>query len=288
MKELRVCAALAAVTSLLFAGSCAEEPKSKDLVYRVPGMEKVTVRSDLVYKKAGDLTLHADLYLPPNTPAEATLPAIIFVLGDAAPEVLRNAKDWAVFHSYGRLAGASGFAGVTFNHRSHENFARIGDVRSDIADLIGYVRANAPAWSINKDRICLWFFSGTGPHLVLAMGENADFVRCIVAYYPVLAAPVEAFASAASAAEFSSIAQLKRNAPRVPPILLAKAGRDAPFLNRLIDEFRAQALASNAPLEYLEHPQGRHAFDILDDDETSREIVRKTMEFIQHRFAQSQ
>ena len=64
-------------------------------------------------------------------------------------------------------------------------------------------------------------------------------------------------------------------------MLLAKAGRDAPFPNRLIDLLRAQAKASNLSLEYLEHPRGRHAFDILDDDDTSREILRRTMNFIE-------
>ncbi|HKS38530.1 MAG TPA: alpha/beta hydrolase [Verrucomicrobiae bacterium] len=258
----------------------AERSKGSDLVYRVPNMDKVMVHSNLVYKTAAGLPLEADVYLPQGTHSNATLPAIIFVLGDASPAVLRNAKDWEFFHSYGRLAAASGFVGITFNHRSSENFTKLPEMRGDIEDLVRYVRTNAPALSINKDQLCLWFFSGSGPHLSVGMGTNAGFVKCLVAYYPMLAVPTNVV-SADIAAEYSAIKQIKRHAPRVPPMLVAKAGRDAPSLNRLIDSLRDQAKASNLPLEYLEHPKGRHAFDILDDDDTSREILRRTMSFIE-------
>jgi acetyl esterase/lipase len=280
MKKVFLPLVLLLAALLLRPAVGAETSKRSDLVYRVPNMNKVMVHSNLVYKTAGGLPLQADLYLPQGTPSNAALPAIMFVLGDASPAVLRNAKDWEFFHSYGRLAAASGFAGVTFNHRSHENFTKLPEVRRDIADLVRYVGTNAPALSINKDKLCLWFFSGSGPHLSVGLGTNAGFVQCVVAYYPVLAVPPN-MVSAAMAVEYSSIEQIKRHAPRVPPMLLAKAGRDAPFLNRLIDLFRDQAKASNLLLEYLEHPKGRHAFDILDDDDTSREILRRTMSFIE-------
>jgi dienelactone hydrolase len=258
----------------------AEATKPPDLVYRVPNMDQVAVHSNLVYKTAASLALHADVYLPLGTTSNAALPAIIFVLGDASPPVLRNAKDWEFFHSYGRLAAASGFAGVTFNHRSSENFTKLPEVRADIEDLVSYVRTNAPLLSVNKDKLCLWFFSGSGPHLSVSMGTNAAWVKCVVAYYPMLAVPTNRV-SAALATEYSSIEQIKRHAPRVPPMLLAKAGRDTPVLNRLIDSLRDQAIASNLPLEYLEHPTGRHAFDILDDDDTSRDILRRTLSFVE-------
>ena len=281
VRQLAVATILLLVAALLLRPAVgAEKSKRSDLVYRVPNMDKVTVHSNLLYKTAGGLPLHADVYLPQGTPSNAALPAIIFVLGDASPAVLRNAKDWEFFHSYGRLAAASGFAGITFNHRSAENFTKLPEVRGDIEDLVRYVRTNAPALSVNKDKLCLWFFSGSGPHLSVGLGTNAAFVRCAVAYYPALAVPPNVV-NAAMAAEYSSIEQIKRHAPRVPPILLAKAGLDAPFLNRLIDSLRDQAKASNLPLEYLEHHKGRHAFDILDHDDTSREILRRTMSFIE-------
>ena len=37
------------------------------------------------------------------------------------------------------------------------------------------------------------------------------------------------------------------------------------------------------PLDLLDHPEGRHGFDILDDDDRSREIVGRTFDFLRRR-----
>jgi dienelactone hydrolase len=247
-----------------------------DLVYSIDGMEKVTVRSNVLFKRVEGLDLRADFYLPLRQ-TNSPVPAVIFVLGDASPEQLRNAKDWTVFRSYGRLVAASGFVGVTFNHRSSENHRKLADVQSDIRDAVSFVRDEGKNFGIDPKRFCLWYFSGAGPLLGIGMGANASSVRCIVAYYPILApAPGHGRFE-----EFSALAQMRRHAPNVPPLLLAKAGRDEPELNGLIDEFRKEAERLKLPLEYLEHPTGPHAFDILDDSEVSRGIIKKTITFIQ-------
>lgn len=41
-----------------------------------------------------------------------------------------------------------------------------------------------------------------------------------------------------------------------------------------------ESLLGGAPLELLNHPKGRHAFDILDDDDRSREIIARTFDFL--------
>ena len=113
------------------------------------------------------------------------------------------------------------------------------------------------------------------------MGTNAVGVRCIAAYYPLLAPAPGAPISDDLRRHYSAIEQLKRHAPHAPPLLLAKAGRDAPWLNANIDRLREQAAASRVVLELLEHPTGEHAFDIRNDDDTSREILRRTLSFIE-------
>lgn len=254
--------------------------EARDLVYRVPGMDRVLISSNLTYKKIDGIDLKADLYLPMTSRSNAPLPVIIYVLGDASAQTLRDAKDWRFLQSYGRLAAASGFAGITFNHRSSENFTRLPDVRRDITDLIEFVRTNATTLLVDKDRLCLWFFSGSGPHLGVTMGPNAPHVRCVVAYYPLLVP--DGLVGEEVRREFSSSQQLKRFAPAVPPMLLVKAGRDAASLNGLLNEFRTVAEEAKVPVEYLEHTQGQHAFDIFDDDDRSREILRRTMDFLRH------
>jgi acetyl esterase/lipase len=254
--------------------------RAADLVFSLADLTNAVVQSNVVFKRFEGGTLASDFYLPNGSRTNQASPAVIFVVGDASPEQLRGAKDWSFVRSYGRLAAASGWVGMTFNHRSSENFRKLFDVQSDIADALAYARRESARFSIDRDRLCLWFFSGSGPHLRVAMGTNAAFVRCLVAYYPVLAPPH----GHAEFATFSSITQLRQFAPRVPPILIAKAGQDAPVLNAMIDEFRRAAESLNLPFVYFEHPTGRHAFDLFNDDKTSREIITETLAFIRERF----
>jgi hypothetical protein len=45
--------------------------------------------------------------------------------------------------------------------------------------------------------------------------------------------------------------------------------------------FVQSALAANLPIEVMNHPDGQHAFDMLDADDRSREIIARTVTFVQ-------
>jgi hypothetical protein len=55
---------------------------------------------------------------------------------------------------------------------------------------------------------------------------------------------------------------------------------DAPPLNQGIDRFVSEALAANLDIEVMNHSHGRHSFDVLDDDDRSREIIASAVEFL--------
>ncbi len=80
--------------------------------------------------------------------------------------------------------------------------------------------------------------------------------------------------------EFSPATYIAARAGELPPIFLAKAGVDQPWLNESIDRFVAEALAHNVTLDLMTHPPGHHSFDILDDDRRSRQIIRGTLSFL--------
>jgi acetyl esterase/lipase len=70
--------------------------------------------------------------------------------------------------------------------------------------------------------------------------------------------------------------------PQKPPLLIVRAGQDRmPRLNETLDRFLSKALARNLPLTFVNHPDAPHAFDLFDDTETSREIVRQILAFMQ-------
>ena len=64
------------------------------------------------------------------------------------------------------------------------------------------------------------------------------------------------------------------------PRLLARAGLDHPLLNAYIERLLRGAIAKNVSIDFMNHPTGHHAFDILDDNARSREIIRATVEFL--------
>lgn len=62
-------------------------------------------------------------------------------------------------------------------------------------------------------------------------------------------------------------------------VLVAKAGLDHPAFNTSIDSFIREASAKNVALDFMIHPSGQHAFDVLDDVARSHEIIKRTLEF---------
>jgi acetyl esterase/lipase len=288
------CGAMVLVLAVVGGASAQEKREAKPMpgfaeivrmpvVYRVPGMDAVAVQRDVTYKTIGSSPLRMDIYSPPGLGATERRPAIVFVHGGPVP-VAADPKDWAVYVSYGRLAGASGWVGVTFNHRFHAP-DRVAEAAGDVADLLAGVRKNAASLHVDPDRLAVWAFSGGGPFLAPLLAERPSWLRVVVAYYAVLdlqtLPPGQADTVGPEVRKrFSAAAQLGAGPRPLPPILVARAGRDQPFLNDGLDHFIQAALGGNATLDLLNHPDGRHAFDILDDVPRSREILAHTLEFL--------
>jgi dienelactone hydrolase len=239
--------------------------------YRVPGMERVPIRRDLTFKSTDDGPLVFDAYGSIPEKSSAPSPAVILVHGGPVPaNLLTTPREWGLFDSFGRLMGASGIAAIVFNHRFF-GYDKAPQALGDIQDLVAHVSSNAESLGIDATRLCLWFFSGGGVFLGHFLKDSPAAIRCIVAYYAVLHAPVPQFSAATQVAETSG---------RIPPMLVARAGLDMPQLNEGIDYFVQQALKKNATLDLLNHSTGQHGFDGRDDNERTRDILRRTVEFI--------
>jgi acetyl esterase/lipase len=69
--------------------------------------------------------------------------------------------------------------------------------------------------------------------------------------------------------------------PKDTPLFIARAGRDEmPHLNETLDRFLVEALACNLPVTFANHPEAPHAFDLMHDSDTSREIIRQILAFL--------
>jgi acetyl esterase/lipase len=227
-----------------------------------------------------------DVYLPPASTSFAgqRRGAVLLIHGGAGPET--EPKDWGIYQSWGRLVAASGLVGVTFTHRLVDPGFDLRKGAADVADAVAWVRANAVSLGVDPDRIGLVGFSAGGALLAPALRDPQPYVKALVDFYGYLdLAPSDLLKSgvpAADIAEFSAIRSLAAHGKDMPPLFIARAGRDeVPGMNAGIDGFVAAALAANAPLTLANHPGGVHGFDTQTDDDRSREIVRQVIDFLQ-------
>lgn len=275
----------------------------KPVVYAIPEMEEAIVQKDIVYKSVDGDELKLDVYYPSDYDGETRLPAVIFVHGDGPPEFLKDAKEWAAYISWGQLAAATGLIGVTFNHRSTEMLTKLYEAASDVDDLIAFVRDDSKMLGIDANRLGIWVCSAGGPiGLRSALRDNLAYIRCIVSYYAISdlkvyyeepeketefpGPPLPAF-SQEVLDEFSGAALINRSTSDVPPMLIIRAGLDDPRLNASIARLVTVAVTKNVNIDFMNHATGHHAFDMLDDDERSREIIRATLEFLRGNSAES-
>ena len=262
-----------------------EEMIRMRVVLSVPGMDAVKATRDLVYKKTGGQPLHMDLYAPPG-PLQPR-PAVILIHGGPIPRI--GMKNIGQFVSYGQLLAVSGFVAVTFDHRFLAP-GRLTDASADVTDLVAHVRKNAGSLGIDPERLALWAFSGGGPFLAAPLRERPAWLRGVVAYYAVLdlqqpPAGADDGISTEVRQSYSAIRGLGDDARRAAPLLVARAGLDNAWLNGGLDRFVQAAVAKGATLDLLNHPDGRHGFDILDDDARSKEIMRRTLDFLRDRLS---
>jgi acetyl esterase/lipase len=253
------------------------------VVYRLPGMDTVTVHSNLKYSDVDNPFLLMDVYTPPGVSKGDLRPIVMMIHGAAGAQY--KPKDWGLFQSWGRLVAAAGMVAVTFTHRLGYPKPLLVEAALDVTTALNYIRSNAKDFKADPDRIALVAWSGGGPLLSTAMREKPLFVRCLVALYAYLdiqrsPSHVENETPECLKA-FSPISYLQGDASPMIPLFVGRAGQDEiPMMNDSIDRFLSAATAANAPVTYMNHPFGEHGFDNQNDDDRSREIIRAALAFL--------
>lgn len=252
------------------------------VVYKVPGMDKVKIVSNLKYTATDDPNIAMDIYSPPDLAKTDKLPAVIFIHGGAKPEW--TPKDWGVYTSWGKLIAASGLVGVTFTHRTEYPNKSLEKGAQDVLEAIKYIRTNADKYNVDKDRVCLIAYSAGGPMLSLAMRGEMPYIKCLVGFYAFMDIRQSNYNPTESPEvlnAFSPITYLEKDPGKMPPMFIARAGRDeVPTMNDSIDRFISSALRKNVALTFMNHPNGIHGFDNQNDDARSREIIQSAIAFM--------
>lgn len=253
------------------------------VVYSIPGMDKVIVKSDLKYTDVNEPHVLMDIYIPPRLKKDELRPLVLFIHGSVPPG--SPAKNMGVYRSWGRLVAASGMVGVTFTHRLGYPKPQLSEASSDVNAAVNFIRTNAASLHIDKFRICLVAYSGGGPMLSMAMRDRPAYVRCLVAFYAFLDVQQselhQNYETPVALKSFSPITYLANDPGTIVPIFIARAGLDdIPTLNDSIDRFTREAISRNAAIIVANHPKGVHGFDTQTDDDMSREIIRSVLAFM--------
>ncbi|MEV3970383.1 alpha/beta hydrolase [Streptomyces sp. NPDC050698] len=209
---------------------------------------------------------NVDLYVPEG---EGPRPAVVFVHGGPVPAGARpSPREWPTLVGYARLAAAEGVVGVTLDHGLHD-IADYDRAAADIAAGVERVRADS---RVDADRVALWFFSGSGLLTTDWLIKPPAWLRCLAASYPVLA-PLPAWGMAGS--RFHP-ARAVDQAGALPVVLL-RAGREAPEIAATVDAFVTAAADCAARLELVDVPNGHHGFETLDAPEETVPALRRAM-----------
>ena len=254
----------------------------KRVVLDLPGTDAVTVQRDIPCKVVDGEALTLDLYYPPGWSGGARTPAVLFVTGysDVGMQAMLGckAKEMASYASWAELVAASGMIGITYEARQPA---------ADVQAVLQHMRHHAGSLGLDEGRIGVWACSGNVPNALSVLMQDArDPVACAVLCYGYMLDFDGSTAVADAAATFRfahpcagrSLDDLARDLP----LFIVRAGREEmPRLNESIDRFVSRALQLNLPIAVANHPQGPHAFDLHDDSETSRQIIREILTFMQ-------
>jgi len=227
-----------------------QEYEKWPVVFRLPRMEDVEVRS-VTFKTLGDgVQLKMYVFYPPDINHRSRLPAVIF-------HNCQSMDNIDYFLDYGKLIAASGMVGIIHQSRFFE--------KEDSGDLIDYISLHADELSIDASQMGIWTASGnTMIGVPLALEKDKEYFRCAVVYYGM--------------PDPETIDLLKPLRQDIS-LFIVRCGLDEFRANRNIDYFVSEALDADMDFELVNYLTGHHAFDIADDNERSREIIRRTLNF---------
>jgi dienelactone hydrolase len=266
------------VIALLMGGTMlGQDFTTRKVVYQIPAMEKVIIKQDIVYKTTDGKDLTFDLYYPFEFKGEMRLPVVIMDLGYADDVFKSPLKSWEVYKDWAKIFAASGMAAI--------NYSTLQPA-TDIHDLIHHIRDNADDLSMDGDAIGIWSCSGNVINaLTVLMDERKDYLKCAALYYGLMLTPDQKFHD--TILKFSKMVNFSiegidkiKNFHKDLPLLIVRAGKDREDIIQTIDHYIAQAIANNVPLTLINYTDGRHAFDVLDDNAKSRDIIQQTLKFM--------
>jgi dienelactone hydrolase len=223
----------------------AQEPK---FVLPLPDASQVSKSTHSYSQTKDGKALQIDVYRPKGA---TKIPVAVMLNGVGA--------DWMRTHpqytGWGSAVTSVGLAGVVMDSEG-------GAIEKNFDEVMGYLRKHTGELNVDPERVVLYSCSANVQSgLPIAMTASRSYIKAAVVYY-----------GTAQASNFR----------RDTPVMLVRAGLDSRQLNQGLESMFAAAVRENAPWSLVNFAGGQHGFDVFDDNDESRAIVRATLEFMKN------
>jgi hypothetical protein len=235
-----------------------------------------TVRYDVPFSTEPNSARLMDIYTV--APIRAALPgAILIATGYPAAGLKlhfgRAARGFGSARSWAALFAAQGVAAITYD---------AVDPANDLPLLAEFLKQNGRSLGIDPTRLGVFACSGNVP---VVLADVAGTLRCAALLYGFMV-DAPGHTSVADAARQFGFAIPKRpllagSMPDSIAMLIVRAGRDTfAGVNQSIDAFACSALHHNLALTLINHAGGAHAFDLLEEGKSTRDIIERVLSFV--------
>jgi tetratricopeptide (TPR) repeat protein len=230
---------------LLVALACAQESR---LAYPLPPSSDFVVRKDLPYRSWDGHDLLMDAYRPSKLSPGARLPVLVIL-----NTLSQSRRSDSYYIDWATLAAAHGFVAINFD--IHDD-----GLEEDFDRMIEFLAGHAAELNAEANQVAVYAASGNVSRaLPLVENPRRTVVKAAVIYY-----------GAANVQEFRLDL----------PVLYVRAGLDRPGVNQQIDALSSTAIRQNAPVTFINHAGGHHAFELIDHNDATREVIERTFAFL--------
>ncbi len=236
--------------ALLCATAGLASAQDAQFYYPAPPPGSVTIANDVQFGADDTAKLRMDVYRPAAA-ASAAAPALIFFNGTGLP------RKAAMYVGWGRTAASKGLVAIVPDLRPDS-------AAQDFQRLVTFLAAHATTYGIDRAAI-----------VVYAASANVSTA------FPIVEDPKQtAIVAAVMYYGTAPITQFRRDLP----VLYVRAGLDRPDMTGTgpssILGLATVAITQNAPLTLLNDAAGHHAFEIVDDDAATRDVIERTIDWV--------
>lgn len=226
--------------------------KIPPIAYPYNGADFLTIKKDISYCHQNAAAQTFDVYYPKDF-QPFRHKTVLFVNGGGP--IKQDYKSYPCFTSWGELVAVHNVVGITFNWRSGK--------QEDIISMIDYLFAHAQELGINTNEIC-----------VFSLCRSVNYTIECVLRYPEIKKMILYYGKVSTKTKLAKCANMK--------FFIALGELDKKYPCSCNDWFLENANPYKYSVELCVHPQGVHGFDYANDDQYTKEIIEKTIEFIKN------